>query len=269
MNALTTDFGERVWSYVHGEMDDDSRLLFEREAALDGRLRGLVDEARRLARRIRSSLSAFETDEADRERLAGRILEAWERDLAGLAGADGGTRPVEFPLRATWRMLFRRPAYGLAGLAAAAIIIMTVAPFALEKGQSGTVWTEPVYRELVYRGPEAATTAGAERASASAALRAQNALRQALDSVCRERGADLPSGLTFSVTLQELRGGAFSCSVQARWRGGQLAGEWVGDYSGWEAFLNNLDASAARIADTLAVYAANRIRQEGSLYEHP
>lgn len=268
MNALMTDFEARVWSYVHGEMDDEARRLFEREAALDGRLRGLVDEARRLDRRIRSSLSAFEPEEADRERLAGRILEEWECDRAGLAGIDGGARPFEFPLRANWRMLFRRPAYGLAGLAAAAVIIMTVAPFVRETDPREAVWDDPAVKKLTYRGPEAGPD-GAGCVDASAALRGQKDLRGALERHCRERGTDLPAGLTFSVTVQELRGGAFSFVVQARWRGGQTAGEWVGDYSGWASFSDNLEASAARIAEALAVRAANRIRQEGSLYEHP
>ncbi|MDD4103111.1 MAG: hypothetical protein PHU80_10855 [Kiritimatiellae bacterium] len=257
-----------LWAYVHGELDVESRRRFEREIELDVRLRGLADKARGLDRRIRSSLSAFESEEDILERMTEQILSAWEHDQSGLAVADGVARRGEVPILGTLSMLFRRPANVLAGLAAAAAIIITVAPLALEKRKSGTVWTEPVFRELVYRGPEEAMAGGGSSGSA-ALLRSQNALRAALESVCRERGSDLPDGLTFSATMQALRGGAFSFAVQAHWHGGQLAGEWVGDYSGWEAFYDNLKASAVRIADTLAVSAANRIRQEGSLHENP
>lgn len=265
MNAAMTDPDTRVWAYVHDEMDDGARRLFERDLASDGRLRALVAAARGLDRRIRSSLSAFENVDDFQERLAEDVLVAWERDRAGTVSAAGDARNLVFPLGSTWRRLFMRP---VCGLAAAAAILLMAAPFVFDSGRREALWHDPVFRPLVYRSARAPAK-GTARIDASAAQRGQKALRAALERLCRERRVTLPAGLAFSVVMQELRGGAFSVAVQARWRDGKLAGEWEGDYSAWEAFLNNLDASAAGIAETLAVGAGNPVRQEGTLYGHP
>jgi len=265
VNAAMTDPDTRVWGYVHDEMDDGDRRLFERDLAGDGRLRALVAAARGLDSHIRSSLSAFETGEDLQEQLAEEVLAAWERDQDGMASAGGNPRKVVFPLSSTWRTLFMRPA---CGLAAAAAILLLAAPLAWDRGRREALWHDPVFRPMVYRGA-LAPGEGAARIEASASLRGQKALRAALERLCRERRVTLPAGLAFSVVMQELCSGAFSVAVQARWRDGRLAGEWVGDYSGWDAFLGNLDASAACIMETLAVCAGNPLRQEGSRYGHP
>ena len=74
----------------------------------------------------------------------------------------------------------------------------------------------------------------------------------ALKRSAETRGVALPSGLTFSFHMQELRDGAFSVSVQARLRDGEgeTVGEWSGDYSSVETFLNHVDASAERMVET-------------------
>lgn len=251
MNADVDRANEIVWAYLHGELDEAARGTLEQQLPQDGALRERLERARHLDRWVRDAAPQLGADgpAALDEALTEEAVAAWERDCPAVAKA--ACAPVPGVIRAqTPRFnVFRRPAVGFAGLAAAALLILAVSPALL--GPRRARWSDPVFVPLALRG--ASETAVGHTVDKGAARRCQEALMQALARAEAVRGRSLPPGLVFSFRLQELRGGAFSVCVQARLRNGRPAGEWGGDFSNMAAFTGHVDSSAATIAEELSV----------------
>ena len=246
MKAEVTHSSEAIWAYLHGEAGAAERNALEGAMRCDPALRSRVERSRQVDRLLRAALPAAGTDGTSDEALEEQALAAWERTNA----ADSGQAPQlprVIPLQSKWLLFFSRPAAGVIGLAAAALLMLTVSPaWRMSRGVS---WEKPVCAPLSFRGssaPEAGHTP-----DAASAERCQEELAAAVARACSARGVALPPGLVFSLRLQALRGGAFSATVQARLRTGRAAGEWSGDYSGLQSFLDHADASAARMVETL------------------
>jgi hypothetical protein len=239
VNTDTDRSSERVWEYLHGELDEAGRSALERAMAGDSELRRGVERAGRLDRLLRELLPELAPDAAGGG-VAEQAQAAWEQEQA---------RAAELPRvkRAWWRKA-RSAAVCLASLAAAAVLVLVFSPAA---GQAPDVrWAEPEFSSLVLRGGGEPPQGHA--IDAAVARRCQAALRSAVEACATERAVSLPRGLTFSFRVQALRDGAFSVAVQARTRGGRLDGEWFGDYSGAGAFLKQVKASAARMVEAVA-----------------
>ena len=252
MNTDVSDAAETIWAYLHGELSDEGRLSFEKEMALDPSLRSRCEEARQLNLLLASALPSLEPYDVAIDALADQALAAWESEQAAASTpVSGPSRALPSPSR--WAWVFRRPAMGVTGLAAAAALVLAVTP--VLRTPRGVSWSEPVFAPLALRGPGAQPQPGRHGMAAGSAKRCQEALVAAVARTAAARGVALPAGLVFSLRMQELREGAFSVFVQARLRDGRAAGEWSGDYSGLETFLSQADASAARMVETLASFS--------------
>ena len=243
MNAEATNPVEAIWSYLHGESSAEERRSFELALKQDQALRERFEEACRMDRLLRSTAPS-ETESAALDALAEQALSAWEREQAVASDPFAVARRAAFP-RWGWLRGVGRPAVGLAGVAAAAVILVLLSPvFRTPNGVSGS---EPVFTPLALRGP--AAPAGGHALDAGSAKRCQAALMAALKRSAEARGVALPPGLVISFRMQELQGGTFSVSVQAQLKGGASVGEWSGDYSSVESFLKHTDASAGRMVE--------------------
>jgi len=232
---------ETVWACLHGELGQDGRAALEREMAGDPECRRRFEKARRLDGLLRSTLPALATDRVSDDALTGQVLAAWESEQPAAA------QPAPVISAATRGFTFlRRPAVGVAWLAAAAALVLAVSPALRTPG--GVRWAEPVLAPLTLRG--GGTLSGNDTVAPDAAARCQAVLSAALAKALEARGVTVPR-TTLSLRLQELRRGAFSVVVTARQRSGRVVGEWSGDYSDVQLFFAQADASAARIAEAL------------------
>ncbi len=138
---------------------------------------------------------------------------------------------------------------GVAGLAAAAIILLTSPVL---RSPDGLVWDDPVFASLALRGVLSLEEQGT--LSDDTAARCQTLLRAELARVLAISTGSVQTPLVVSLHLQELRNGAFSLSVQVRTRKGETVGAWSGDYSGEAAFKEQVGASATHMAEALALW---------------
>ena len=251
MKTDTDRTDERLWQFLHGEMDDAGRDDLERAMDADDGLKERCERARRLDGALRALLPKMGEPESDPERLAERACAAWEEDQRRAGLAVSARKPAL--ARGLWA--WRKALLGGAALAAAAALMAVVSP-AL-RGPHGVSWEPPRFSPLVLRGSGVAPKV----VDAAAAGRCRRALAEAVSRVAAERRVELPRGLAFSFQVQELREGALSVAVQAKSADGRLAGEWLGDYSSAEAFLKQAEASAARIVEALT--SPPRDRSEG------
>ena len=239
MKPDTLHSSERLWAYLHGETGETDRLALEQEIAHDSELCGRVGEMRRFDRILKTLLPTLNADGSTADTVAEQALAAWDREH---------TEP-DFPsMRVKPARFFYRPSFYMTGLAAAAALVLLISPVLRPRSEVG--WTEPVFVPVAFRGGGTDEPVPINKESARTC---QNALSAALVSTMKKRGIALPSsGLVFSFRMQALRAGAFAVSVQARLRKGEAVGEWNGDYSDIQAFLDLADASAARMVEALA-----------------
>jgi hypothetical protein len=250
MKAQDPHSSETLWAYLHGELDDAGRAAVEAELLRDPDVRGRCQDARSLDRLLRAVLPALGSGGEAAEALAEQALTAWERDSDASRKA-GPAAPGDLPARSKTWLLFRRQSFLAVGLAAAAVLLLAVSSALL--APRGMRWAEPAYAPLVLRGtgvPEAGRGVHAENAR-----RCQEALKAALERALARRRVTPPPGLVLSLRLQELKEGAFSVCLQARLRQGGTVGEWSGDYSGLAVFLDQAEASAARVAEAIVDFS--------------
>lgn len=249
MNADVSKPAETIWAYLHGELSEAERLSLEADVARDPALRFRFEEARRLDRLLGSALPSLDAAEAGLDALADLALAAWECEQTPAFQARLATssrrKTVVFP---AWTLSLRRPAWGVAGLAAAAALTMLVSPLLRETPE--TAWARPTFSPLALRGTNGSAAA---TLPADTAVRCQKVLASALARAFEERGAVPRNGLTLTFRLQELCKGAFSVTVQAHDRSQRIVGEWRGDYTGVQSFLKQANASAAQMMAVLAV----------------
>ena len=243
MKANESNSKDAIWACLHGELDANARNALEQEMARDSELRARFESARELDRMLRATLPIPSSADQPDGAIVEQALAAWERDQAAAAQPE-----MPFSEPALLGLYLRRSLVGVAGLAAAAALVLAVSP--VLHVTDGVSWTAPVGAALTLRGPDSSSESSA-RDVPFTATRCQEMLRASLAKTLETRGGAVPRA-TLSLRLQELRrGGAFSVVVTAVHRDGRVVGEWSGDYSGVEAFLSSADASAARIAETL------------------
>ena len=243
VNAEASNPTEAIWAYLHGELSDADRRSFEQAMASDPALRSCFEEASRMDRLLRSGVPS-ESEEAALDALAEQALAAWERDQSVASDPFAAAEPSAFSKRG-WMRWFNRPVMGLAGLAAAALFVVALSPVFLKP--EGARWSEPVFSPFALRGP--ALPVGGHALDAGSAKRCQAALMAAVKRAADASGVALPPDLDISFRLQELQGGTFSVSVQARLNRGASVGEWSGDYSSVDSFVKLVDASAERMVE--------------------
>ena len=246
MKEKASSQSETVWAYLHGELTGDERSAFERDLQADAALRRTFEDAARMDRVLHATLPVMDQKDISVEAVAEQALACWEReyDLESDSEAFAVRR-----FQPRWRGVFFHPAAGLAGLAAAAVILL--APSFLSPS-GGLVWDDPVFAPLSLRG----ALAPAEQSvlPGDTAERCQELLKSELERALAVRtdSARIPVAVSFH--LQELRNGAFSLSVQVRTRKGEVIGEWSGDYSGEAAFREQVGASAEQMAEAMAAW---------------
>ena len=242
---------EAVWACLHGELTEDERCAFEQDLQAGATLRRTFDDAARLDRLLRETLPVLNQAETSIDEVAEQALACWERAY------DSEQKPVlervrhlkQGSVRSSWYGLFFHPAVGVAGLAAAAIILLTSPVL---RSPDGLVWDDPVFDSLSLRGALSPDEQGT--LSDDTAARCQTLLQAELASALAVRMDSVQAPLVVSLYLQELRNGAFSLSVQVRTRKGEAVGEWSGDYSGEAAFNEQVGASVEHMAETLALW---------------
>jgi len=248
MNIEQQQTEDRIWAYLHGALDEAACRDLEERMAADASLRGRCDQARRLDRLLRATLPeiAAGADTGD-EAIVEQALAAWERDQqaahARLAApsASRAARP-RVHQSSTFRL-------GFAGLAAALLAVALLPLLRKPPALMPAAWAPVAFAPLRTRGAsgEAGTLQRQD------AIRMQRTLADALSWALADRGGRLPDGLTLQFRVNELPAGALAVVVRAGGPDGRLRGEWIGDYSRRERFFEQADASAAQMAEVLAV----------------
>ncbi len=243
MNLDNTHPDEAIWVYLHGELDDAVQAAFEQRLVEDGALRVRYEQARRLDGTLHTALPDLDTAWFSDAALAEQAAAAWARDQDVRESAAPATRSVTARV---W--LFRSLSAGGAALAAALLVF---AAFPLLRPPQAEPWAPVTFVPLVIRGPAAASRPA--RLREQDATRAQATLADSLAWALDDCGGTLPANLSLSLQVRELPNGAFSALVRAELPDGRLLGEWVGDYSSLDRFMEDADASAARLAEAIAV----------------
>jgi anti-sigma factor RsiW len=252
VNTETRQRDETLWAYLHGELDEDARRIFEQRLAADGVLRDRCEHARRLDRLLQATLPELDAATAcsSDEALTDQALAAWEQDQPSVPG-DPAALHARRPAAPCFR-LFRPLPVGIAGLAAAVLLVVAVHPLFRDRQEPReAAWADAEFVPLVYRGQAPAPGSGA--LGPRDAVNMQAALADALAWALDDRNSTLPAGMTLFFRVQQLPAGAFSVAVRAEGPDGAARGEWNGDYSRRERFYEQADASAAQIAEALAL----------------
>jgi len=245
VNTNADSIDERIWMALHGASGAAEREALERDSRGDPDLRERLAHAHRLDGLLRTCMPRVGEESGDQ--LADRACVAWEAEQAsGTWQADGAPS-------ARGRVFRQRPWFpsvviGFAGLVAASLALL-LSPVMWQARE--VRWLEPEFHPYVLRG-EADVTARSS-VDEGAVKRCREALMRAVADCAEERGAVFPKGLSFSFRVQALHGEAFAVMVQARFRDGQLAGEWCGDYSSVEKFLGQTKHSARKIISDVGV----------------
>ena len=249
MKEIASNQIEAVWAYLHGEMADEERNAFELDLQKDAELRRIFDETSKMHRLLRETLPVVDQEESSIDDIADKALACWEKeyDLKQRFVSERASQQKQGGLPSKWSRFLFHPAVGVAGLAAAAVILL-VSP--VLKTPAGLAWDDPVFSSLALRGAQSAEAQAV--LSEDIAVRCQTLLQSELMRALETRADSSQISLVLSLHLQELRNGAFSLIVQARTRKGDLVGEWSGDYSGEAAFNEQVGASAEQIAEALA-----------------
>ena len=271
MKERASKQNEAVWACLHGELTGDERTAFERDLQADAVLRRTFDDAAQIDRLLRVTLPVLDQAERSVDEVAEQALACWERtydseqktvpECAGGGLVQDSSSETRSASRfsankdksgiwncgpARLRGLFFHPAVGVAGLAAAAVILLASPVL---RTPDGLAWDDPVFVSLTLRGvlsPEEQSAL-----SVDTAANCQRLLQAELTRALATRTGSLQTPLVLSLHLQELRNGAFSLSVQVRTRKGETVGAWSGDYSGETAFKEQVGASAALMAEAL------------------
>ncbi len=249
-----------VWAYLHGELTDDERRLFERRMQMDAELRWLYADAARMNSLLRETIPAQERADCSVEALVEEALSVWEQSSSGDAENSelGGNVEVgngdvyklsRVMSTSKWWKILSHPALGFGALAAAAVIMLA------SPGLRGSVplrWDKAEFTPLALRGQH--STAYDNGLTEEVAVRCRQLLRVKLERELAGRNLGSLSPMTASLQLRELRDGAFSLTVKIRAQSGVSVGFWSGDYSGEALFREQAGSSAAVMADDLAAW---------------
>lgn len=243
---------EAAWAYLHGELTGDERRAFEQDLQEDAALRRTFEDANQMDRLLRETLPVIDQVDISIDDVAEQALACWEKsyDSEQNSVPECISQLKQGAVRSNWYELFLHPAVGVAGLAAAAVILLASSVL---RSPDGLVWEDPVFAPLTLRGALPPEEQGATLSKDTAA-RCQTLLQADLTHALAIRKGSVQTPLVVCLRLQELRNGAFSLSVQVRTHKGEVVGMWSGDYSGEAAFDEQVEASAAQMAEVLAFW---------------
>lgn len=227
---------ERLWAYVHGELDAEQRAAVKLQLAQDDAFRQQAEALFRADGWLRDAARAATWSD---EMLVDRALAAMDAEASAAGGAGGEVIEARTGFgRALWR--------AVAGVAAAAALLLVVWPRVYVSG----VRFAPA--EVVgYQARGDAASAPVTSALESQANRCWELLEQAIQDAAQAKGIRTSSRLTLTFRYQALAGDAFSIRVRAVDRQGVVVDEWSGEYSGQSAFLEQVGQSANVIAEDL------------------
>lgn len=238
-----------LWPFLHGELDDAAQRELRQALDTQPELRQRLQTCRRVDRLLRTHFAPrVASPVPTTDTLAERAMQAWDREHVDRARSRGWPG---------WSGISLKGAAALG--AAAAALMLWLSPNTPPHGCPD--WASPVFIPLTLRG--AGTSAHTPPLSRQDAVRCQGALAQALDRALDACGSALPRDWTAALRVHELPRGALSVTVQVRDSASHTVAEWSGDYSNADAFLNQAEASAARMAEDLAAHAAVRQRRQG------
>ncbi len=249
-----------VWAYLHGELTDDERRLFERRMQKDAELRWLYADTTRMDSVLRETIPALETADCSVDALVEEALSVWEQSSSGDAEksevggnvrvGNAGVYKLNRGLSTSkWWKILSHPALGFGILAAAAVIMLAL------PGLHGSVslrWAKVEFTPLNLRGRH--STAYDNGLTEEVAVRCRQLLKVKLERELAGRNLGSLPPMTASLQLRELRDGAFSLTVKIRTQSGVSVGFWSGDYSGEALFREQAGSSVAVMADDLAAW---------------
>lgn len=239
-----------LWPFLHGELDTAAKSELRQALDAQPELQQRLEACRRADRLLNAYfLSDAASSASSEDTLAERAMQAWDSERRRRA------RPHGWP---GWGGVLLKSAVALG--AAAAALMLWLSPDTPTEGHTG--WAPPAFIPLALRGAD--TSGHTPPLTRQDAVRCQDALAQALARALDARAAALPRGWTAALRLHELPRGALSITVLARDSDARTVAEWSGAYSNIDAFLQQADASADRLAEDLAAHAATRQRRQGA-----
>jgi len=239
-----------LWPFLHGELDTAAKSELRQALDAQPELQQRLEACRRADRLLNAYfLSDAASSASSEDTLVERAMQAWDSERRRRA------RPHGWP---GWGGVLLKSAVALG--AAAAALMLWLSPDTPTEGHTG--WAPPAFIPLALRGAD--TSGHTPPLTRQDAVRCQDALAQALARALDARAAALPRGWTAALRLHELPRGALSITVLARDSDARTVAEWSGAYSNIDAFLQQADASADRLAEDLAAHAATRQRRQGA-----
>jgi len=242
---------EKIWAYVHGEMEAPERTSIERAAKQDAELAEEIQRVNSLNGRLRALLPLTEWTSED---LEDRILEALERDLPeGRAPSQPAEKPIVFPRIeidiSSWAI--RWWATGIAAVAASLLVFGGVVHYV--NGPVG--WSQPEFAVLQYRGSGDESLYSKEDAAYCL-----SALKKALHDEyarlvpARKSAALLPAGTTrrLGFRFREAPEAKLRVEIQAYDQNGAPARLWTQEYGSVESCVAGARAFAEQVAGDLA-----------------
>ncbi|MBN1270480.1 MAG: hypothetical protein JXB04_12890 [Kiritimatiellae bacterium] len=259
MNLSTRD-EERVWAYVHREMDEAECAEFERDVSLRRELADAVREIRQIDGQLRE-LTPLAEDDAYEDNVARRLLAAIERDQAQGAPRDErantvsdgrSPRAIQRRRRSWWIPL------GSAAAVAASVLILV----GLTSHLGGALRWLPVdygsagaLRGREDRGVESAYSRGDLKVFAESL---KVVIEEGYGMAAADGEEQTPRRARrewdLRLRFQQFSEGAFEVAVEA-YRPGrdrEIIARWQASYDSGTAFRDQVGVFGARVAEELA-----------------
>ena len=251
-----TEKRRKLWTYVHGEEDEEGCRRMERVLSKEKILQDELSRAQRADKALHTFMPGLaQTDDELDQSLETEIIEAWERSQAiGNSIPDvpanviegdftKKTEPSHSPK--TWR----RIALGLAACALIAIgIQFTTAP--------SLIWQSPRIIPMEYRGEGIPPGTYTPEELKTLASRLQTAIQQGYDreakTVERSRGLLRRRAWELRVTIREIAEGALEVRVDANHR--TVSSEprsWLNEFETANELTNQTEAFSSVVAHEL------------------
>ena len=251
-----TEKRRKLWTYIHGEEDEEGRLRMQRALSEAEVHRDELSQARRADNALRAFMPGLEQTDAELDQtLENEIMEAWERSLA----IENSTPDLPADIiEATFKekthpsrsqQTWRRFALGLAACALIAIgLQITTAP--------SLVWQSPAIIPMEYRGEGTAQGMYTPTQLETLATRLQTTIQQGYE--VGAEAAKSPQVLfqrrawKMHIAIREIAEGALEIRVVGIHR--NLSSEprtWLYEFESADEFTDQADAFGAAVAREL------------------
>jgi len=221
----------RIWAYLHNEMDAEEKEFFQQALRVDAELREEVERCRATHYELKNLLPNIGNEESN-EALEARLLTKWETEHPEY---------VEAPRRKMPRRILLYPPLLAAAATLAILLSLPV--------QTGPVrWQRSAYGTAPQLRGETGIRAHYTRKDLKELDRT---LRQSVETACQQLD-EPPEKCVLKISLQELAGGALFVEISGRPRAApEFSKHWSKSFQGLEIFHAEVPVFGEQVAKDL------------------